>query len=292
MKGREQHPKVHQNKDADESNWFFRYWKDQLLPNEIVKTTREIHRIGPSKGPAALTRLQAQIECDKFLERVNVESRAAYEGAFENRLGEIAAIAFGKLAGMWELDYVERVVGGKALVAASTKQKYRNHLHKHILPRWAEIPIGKFRAKDVLDWLQEESGSWYMMTDLRNIMSGIFTKAQEWEILPDTFSNPIARVKLPKKWLVYERRILTEEETVCVLSRLKDPNLLISELCLVTGARISEVTGLQIKHVDNHHGCIRIEQRHWRGDDRQSEIGTQQTDAGTGEFVESCKTVD
>ncbi len=41
-----------------------------------------------------------------------------------------------------------------------------------------------------------------MMTDLRNIMSGIFTKAQEWEVLPDTFANPISRVKLPKKWQV------------------------------------------------------------------------------------------
>ncbi len=47
-----------------------------------------------------------------------------------------------------------------------------------------------------------------MMADLRNIMSGIFTKAQEWEILPDTFANPMRRVKLPRKWEVREKRIL------------------------------------------------------------------------------------
>ena len=40
---------------------------------------------------------------------------------------EVGTILFGKLATMWERDYVERVVGGKALVAAPTKQKYRNH---------------------------------------------------------------------------------------------------------------------------------------------------------------------
>ncbi|MBI4460059.1 MAG: tyrosine-type recombinase/integrase [Acidobacteria bacterium] len=175
-------------------------------------------------------------------------------------------LSFGHLAAMWERDYVERVVGGRPLVAASTRQKYRHHLHNHILPRWASTPLGAFRAKEVLDWLQQESGSWYMMTDLRNIMSGIFTKAQEWEALPDTFANPIARVKLPKKWQVYERRILTEEETVRVLARMKDPHLLICELCLATGARISEVTGLQIKHLSVERGWIRIEQRHWRGD--------------------------
>ena len=104
------------------------------------------------------------------------------------------------------------------------------------------------------------------MTDLRNIMSGIFTKAQEWELLPDTFANPIARVKLPKKWQVYEMRILDEEETMRVLARIEDPHRLICEICLATGARISEVTGLQIKHVNLEKALIRIEQRHWRGD--------------------------
>jgi integrase len=51
-----------------------------------------------------------------------------------------------------------------------------------------------------------------------------------------------------------------------VLARLRDPVLLISQTCLETGARISEVTGLRIQHVDLKLGCVRIEQRHWRGD--------------------------
>ncbi len=202
----------------------------------------------------------------EILEQLNAAPVPTELLVIPNDPAEAGAILFGHLAAMWERDYVERVVGGKALVAASTKQKYRNHLHNHILPRWANTPIGQFRAKNLLDWLQEESGSWYMMTDLRNIMSGIFTKAQEWEVLPDTFANPITRVKLPKKWQVYERRILTEEQTVRVLAHMRDPHQLISELCLATGARISEVTGLQIKHLSLQNGWIRVEQRNWRGD--------------------------
>ena len=58
-------------------------------------------------------------------------------------------------------------------------------------------------------------------------MSGIFTKAQEWEIVPETFANPIHRVRLPKK--LREKRILTEEQTANVLARLEEPNLLICE---------------------------------------------------------------
>jgi hypothetical protein len=91
---------------------------------------------------------------------------------------------------------------------------------------------------------------------------------QVWgaDLLPDTFANPIVRVKLPKKWHVYEVRILSEEETMRVLKRMEDPHRLACEICLVTGARISEVTGLQLKHVNFEKAIIRIEQRHWRGD--------------------------
>jgi len=94
----------------------------------------------------------------------------------------------------------------------------------------------------------------------------VFTKAQEWELLPDSFANPMHRVKLPRKWEVRQKRILSPEQTMRVLARLRDPVLLISQTCLETGARISEVTGLRIQHVDLQLGCVRIEQRHWRGD--------------------------
>ncbi len=74
-------------------------------------------------------------------------------------------------------------------------------------------------------------------------------------------------MKLPKKWEVREKRILTEEQTAQVLSRLdEEGNLLICETCLDTGTRISEVTGLMIKHVDLERGTIQIAQRNWRGD--------------------------
>ena len=271
MRLRNQQPNVHRCSDGSEPYWCFRYWRDELLPNGLLHTTREVHRIGPVQGAGALTRKQAEAERDRFMEELSATllRQAPVTVSTENP----ATTLFGTLAELWEWDYVEAVVGGKSLVAASTKEKYRNHLHNHILPRWAATRLCDFRAKDVLDWLQKESGSWYMMTDLRNIMSGIFTKAQEWELLPDTFANPIARVKLPKKWEIYERRILSEEETVHVLARIADPHRLVCEICLATGARISEVTGLQLKHVNLEKGFIRIEQRHWRGniDDPKTE---------------------
>lgn len=120
-------------------------------------------------------------------------------------------IIFGKLAELWRNDYVEREVGGKRLIAASTRSKYISHLDNHILPRWKDMRPGEFRTKEIGDWLQTTCTSWYAMEDLRNIMSGIFTKMIEWQILPNSYPNPMHGVKLPSKWSVRERRILSED---------------------------------------------------------------------------------
>jgi integrase len=66
--------------------------------------------------------------------------------------------------------------------------------------------------------------------------------------------------------MVRPERILSEEETMQVLAGLQDPHLLICETCLSTGARISEVLGLTLKHLDLGKGIIEIRQRHCRGD--------------------------
>src|SRR5436190_810859 len=53
--------------------------------------------------------------------------------------------------------------------------------------------------------------------------------------------SPASRAKLGKKRYKNERRILSFDETTRVLVHLEEPNLLIIETCIATGARISEV---------------------------------------------------
>ena len=69
-------------------------------------------------------------------------------------------------------------------------------------------------------------------------MSGIFTKAEEWGYCPEAVRNPMSRVQIGPKWSVRPERMVTEEETVRVLARLTDPNLLVIESAIATGARI------------------------------------------------------
>jgi integrase len=266
LKKRVQHPKINECRDRGTPYWFFRYWADELASDGTIKTSRKRRIVGPSKGDDAITRKQAGIERDDFLSKLNAAPSPCQAAVQVTQPADIGAILFGKLAEMWRNDYVERKIGARALLAKPTREKYIGNLENHILPRWKDTRLAQFRAKDVLDWLQDECESWHLMADLRNIMSGIFTKAQEWEILPDSYANPMRRVKLPRKWEVREKRILTEEQTARVLARLEDPHLLIDETCVDTGTRISEATGLKIKNVDLESGTIRIEQRNWRGD--------------------------
>ena len=260
---RVQHPQVHQRTDRKGTYWFFRYWHEELLPDGSIKTTRRFHTLGPSKGQDALTQKEAEAQRDRVLAGVNCTPPPAELAVPVQQPTAAGAILFGNLAEMWRKDYVENP---KIRLAEPTRIKYRSRLQYHVLPRWRDVPIGQMRSKEILDWLHAECTSWYMMVDLRNVMSTIFTKAQEWEVLPDTLANPMRRVRLGRRWVVRPEQILSEEETMQVLARLDDPHLLICETCLSTGARISEVLGLTLQHLDLLKGILHIRQRHCRGD--------------------------
>ena len=263
LKRRVQHPSIIERKDRGDHYWYFRYRDDELLASGKVKTTRKFHTIGPSRGSDAIGKRQAEAERDNFISGLNAAPTRSEAARQAKEPPELGAILFGKLAEMWRNDYVDNP---KVKLATPTREKYQTRLDHHILPRWKDVRLGEMRAKDILDWLQHECSSWYMMVDLRNIMGGIFTRAQEWEILPETFASPLRRVKVGRKWTVRPDRILNDDETAAVFARLEDPHLLICEICLCTGTRVSEAVGLQLKHYDPKKGTFRIEQRHCRGD--------------------------
>lgn len=264
LKQRVQHPSVIERRDRGQHYWYFRYRDDELLPDGTVKTRRKFHTIGPSRGEGAMGKKQAEIERDKFLANLNAGETRCEAAVAAQQPVEIGAIIFGKLAELWRKDYAENPM---VKLAKPTREKYCMRLDTHILPRWKAARLADLEnSKAVLDWLQHECTSWYMMVDLRNIMSGIITRAQEWGVIPRSFANPMQWVKIGRKWTVREDRILDDDETAAVFARLEDPHLLICETCLDTGTRISEAVGLQLKHFDPKKGTIRIQQRHCRGD--------------------------
>src|ERR1019366_4528620 len=140
---RAQRPKVHERRDREPHYWFFRYRADELLPDGSVKTKRRFHTIGPSRGDRALTKRQAEAERDRVLAELNNAPTRTEAAVAANHPIDPGMIIFGKLVDLWRNDYVEREVGGKFLIAASTRSKYTSHLENHILPRWKDTRLGE-----------------------------------------------------------------------------------------------------------------------------------------------------
>ncbi len=258
LKIRIQHPGVHERTDRGGSYWYFRYWEDVLQADGTTKAIRKFNTIGPSKGENKLTKKQAEVERDKFLAKIN-------KPTVQLKIADGLAL-FSKVVEKYRAAHVEAEVAGHFLLAKPTREKYIIHLEQRIVPQWGARRLCEIHPDEVQQWLFETCDSWHMMNDLRGIMSGIYTKAEEWGYWPEGRRNPMSRVKIGEKWTVRPERILTEDETVKVLARLSDPNLLIIETALATGARISEILGLTWQHLDLNEGVIRIVQRNWRGD--------------------------
>jgi integrase len=160
------------------------------------------------------------------------------------------------------------------------------YLHEYIVPKWGELRLNQIQPKAVEDWLHTTFGSWWTMHGVRAIMSRIYHYAEGHGLWEEGKRTPVSRAKLGKRRHKYERRILSFEETARVLARLEEPNRLIIETCIATSARISEVLGLQWKHVDLEAGTIKIEQRVWHQDLDRPKTENSRRLLGIGDLVE------
>lgn len=258
LKARVQHPTIKVRTDRPGHPFFFRYWADEPQPDGTLKTYRKYHELGPSVGAEKITRKQAELKRDNVLAPLN--------NMTVEELVADGLVQMEKFVERFKTAHVTAQVGERYLLKKPSREKYLLHLDQKILPRWGKKRLCEIRTDEVQQWLFETCDSWWMMHDLRGLLSTIWAKAIDWGFWPEDRRTPISKVDIGRKWTVRPPRILTPEQTEPVLARLDDPNLLICETCLDTGTRISEVTGLKLKHVDLERGCIRIEQRNWRGD--------------------------
>ena len=258
VKARVQHPQIKARGDRQGSPWVFRYWHDEIQPDGSVKTLRKYQEVGPSKGKGFLTKKQAEIERDKFLAKLNAST---VEEAIA-KVGSTGVTPFGDVAKMYEEGYLAR----ENQIAKPTREKEKFFLTRHIVPRWGSLRLNQIQPKAVEDWLHTTFDSWWTMHGVRAIMSRIFYYAEGHGLWEEGKRSPASKAKLGKKHHKYERRILSFDETARVLTRLEEPNLLVIETCIATGARISEVLGLKWKHVDIAAATIKIEQRVWHQD--------------------------
>jgi integrase len=243
-----------------------RYRSDEIQPDGSVKGLRKYQAVGPSKGVDAITKKQAEIERDKFLAKLNAPTAEVAE----KQVASTGVAFFGEIAKMYEEGYLKRT----SQIARPTREKEEFYLRQYIVPKWGEYRLNQILPKAVEDWLHTAFDSWWTMHGVRAIMNRVFSHAEGHGMWEEGKRSPSSRAKLGKKTHSRERKILSFDETARVLPRLEEPNRLIIETCIATGARISEVLGLKWKHVNLDAATIKIEQRVWH-----QEIGRPKSDS-------------
>jgi integrase len=232
-----QDPTLEQNKNG---SWYIRPWVDVITAHGLERRKKQI-----VLGPESIGRRGALAAKRRVMETIN---RASYVIQSQIRFGDLLT------------EYAKRHAAKQAF---PTQNKYASLIKNHIRPAFAELQLSEVTGQLVQKWLDSKNKSWSTKTDLRNLMSGIFERAIAWKYWQD--ANPIEHVSAGRKRLVREKKKLTDEQTQRLLAALPPQVRTMACVALFCTLRISEVLGLQEKHIDFEAGEISIAQRFHRG---------------------------
>ena len=180
-------------------------------------------------------------------------------------------------------DYERHFVLAPSNLAASTRAKYLCHIKNHIRPAFGERAFLEITVRGIEQFLNEKGAaglSWATRTDLRNLLGAIFSTAQRWDVWDGR--NPAQRAHVGRRKQVREKRKLTTQDMRLLLESLPADVRIIATLALSCTLRISEVMGLQWKHIDFARGIAMVRQRYYRGDldETKSERSTRDVPLG------------
>lgn len=177
-------------------------------------------------------------------------------------------------------------------LGSAAQERYPLQIQNHILPAFADLRLCDITTQVIETWLREKAGphewkrlkdgeevtvaseglSWWTLSDLRGILSGIFTKAGEWKLWDGR--NPCEGVKIGHKKAKRPKQIPSGDDLQKFLDGLpKTPiiepdgaRLIVITAC-VAGLRVSEVLGLWPADIDAVQETLRVERRWRRGDE-------------------------
>ena len=158
----------------------------------------------------------------------------------------------------------------------STQRGHRQILKKHLLPRFGSIPLGQVERKDIQAFLTEKSREGYAphtVHHYRNVLSGIFRYAVEWDYLEH---NPASGIRLPKLTPKRERWALSRAEAARLIQALDHMPRTLVALALVTGLRRGEILALQWKDFDAEARILNVRQGLY-----ENQIDTPKTERST-----------
>lgn len=251
-------------KQTNRGVWYIRPWVDVIKGGELTRAKKTI-TIGSMGKREALA---------KTREVMSTINRSDYVITSQ--------INFGRFLDEWTTMHLERQ-------AASTQAKYRTHVKNHIRPAFEKRMLCEIDPMLVQKWLDSKALSWATKTDLRNIMSSVFTKAIEWGRWKD--KNPIEYVHAGRKTPAREKRKLTDDQTRRLLAALPYDMRIACCVCLFCTLRVSEMLGLQEKQLDFERGLIMVRRRFYRGDLDQTKNYAASRDVPMGYLAADLKSL-
>jgi len=234
-----QDPKIHQSKNG---SYFIRPWVDVITADGLHRQKRTI-----VLGPSAMGKRQAIAKKNEVMDTVN---HADYVIRSQIPFGEM-------------LDNFLR--GHSSKLGYATRCKYEALIKNHVRPAFEKLTLAEITNQRIQNWLDEKTSfSWSTKTDLRNLLSGIFSRAIEWGLYKD--ANPVQFVHVGRRTLLLEKRKLDDVQTRRFLAALPYDLWVMCCTGLFSTLRVTEMLGLQEKHLDFERGMILVRQRYFRGD--------------------------
>lgn len=151
------------------------------------------------------------------------------------------------------------------LLGVGGRLKNESVIRVHLLPAFGEKRLAEIDTPTIQEWLNTKSGySWETIHSLKGILSVMFTAAERWEMFEG--KNPTRGVRIGKKKLKREKRLLTAEQVQAILAALEARERFIVTILFGLGLRVSECLGLKWKDIDFDRARLAVCRRWYRGD--------------------------
>lgn len=175
-------------------------------------------------------------------------------------------------------------------LGVATQAKYKLQIKNHLDPFFGEMKLSEIDRQTIEGFLvaKKDTLGWWSRIDLKGVLSAIFTAAKDWKLFEG--DNPTQDVRIGRKTLVREKRLLTAEQLRLVLAALDEECRFLVRLLFGLGLNISEALGLKWGDVDLEAGTVTIRRRWYRGD--LSDDGVLKSDNRGAEMVLGSALVD
>lgn len=255
--------------EGSQPYWYIRYRRKVLVGKNQIERKEVWHRLGDCDQ---ITKRQAMRLRDEIMRDVN---REVYTIQSHIEFADFVEI------------YMKQHI---PMLAVGAQAKYRSLLGRHILPGFRSMKLCDMDTEAIQAFLnskQKEGLAWWTRNDLKNILSGIFSKADDWGYWSGR--NPVRKTTIGRQRAKRQKRILSDVQIRQLLAGLPEETRLMVETAVSTGMRVSEISGLRLGRVDLSRGLVRVEERYYRGDMDSPKTQRSRRVLPLGELVEAYR---